>query len=136
VIVRKIFSLAHLYAWAICLPWAHVGFVEGNGIYAPGFYRQLRPIGVTWALHMTREQRVLSRNCNIVHVDVNVGSSAFVSRNGLLINAIHHHLECRRQVSESKEHYGGFEQPLSHFEHCFVFIPLFDPYVVVTPPNI
>ncbi|KDQ65201.1 hypothetical protein JAAARDRAFT_116306, partial [Jaapia argillacea MUCL 33604] len=46
---------------------------------------------------------------------------------------VHHCLEGCWRVGESEEHYAGFVQSAVGFKGCLPFIPLFDPYIVISP---
>src|SRR5260221_10666694 len=54
----------------------------------------------------------------------------------LMENIIHHHLECCRRVTQSKEHDGWFEQPSVSSEHGLPLVSFLDPHVVESPQRL
>ena len=54
----------------------------------------------------------------------------------LLVNLVHHRLECGRRVAEAEKHDCGFEEAMACFEGHLVFVTLFDAYIVISPSYI
>ncbi len=51
-------------------------------------------------------------------------------------DVIHHPLEGGGRVHESKEHHGGFGESLICMESCFLFVPLPNLDIVISPSDI
>src|ERR1700677_2121549 len=51
----------------------------------------------------------------------------------VLVNLVHHRLECGGRVAKAKKHDGGLEKPITCFEGRLVFVTLFDTDVIITP---
>src|SRR6266702_1752778 len=75
-------------------------------------------------------------NSDIVHIDTDCCSKGFMFENDILVDVVHHGLEHRWQVGESKIHDCGFEKSISGFKHCFLLIPFLDSYVVIAPLDV
>jgi len=54
----------------------------------------------------------------------------------LLEDVIHHHLEHRQAVSETKEHDKGFKQASVHPKGCLPLVSILDSHIVVSPSDI
>ena len=67
----------------------------------------------------------------IVHIDLEPLFSDHVSK-----DMIHERLKGRRGITETKEHYGGFEETERGDECCFPLVFLLDANVVIAPSNI
>ncbi len=80
----------------------------------------------------------VSSSCdsNVVHVNTNSGTKRFMFEDDVAIDVVHHGLECRWGVGESKVHDCRFEKSVSGFKCCLLFISFADAYVVVTPSYI
>ena len=72
----------------------------------------------------------------IVHIDSNDCSPYRVLCDDIFVDLIHHGLEGCRGVTESEEHDCGLKESIACFERCFVFIALFDAYIVIPPAHI
>src|SRR5882672_4029909 len=68
---------------------------------------------------------------DVVHVD---DYNSFV--NELSEDVIHHCLECRRAVSETKEHDKGFKQALVHLKGCLPLVSILDSHIFVSPADV
>ena len=49
---------------------------------------------------------------------------------------VHESLEGSRGVGEPKEHHCGFEESFVGDKGCLPLVPVFDPYIVVSPANV
>ena len=67
----------------------------------------------------------------IIHVDNEPSFSNHITE-----GVVHEALEGCGGVGESEEHHGGFEEPLMGDEGGFPLVSVFDPYIVISPPNI
>ena len=67
----------------------------------------------------------------IVHVDNEPSFGNYIAE-----GVVHESLKGCGGVGESEEHHGGFEEPLMGDEGGFPLVSVFDPYIVVSPPNI
>ena len=56
--------------------------------------------------------------------------------NKILEDVIHHHLEGRWGIGQSKKHHQGFKESLICTKGCLPFIAIFHMHVIVSPPNI
>src|SRR5260221_3909013 len=54
----------------------------------------------------------------------------------ILEDIIHHHLECHRGVTQSKEHDSWLKQPSVSSECSLPLIPFLDPHVVESPSEV
>jgi len=77
-----------------------------------------------------------SGDSDIVHIDADCGAKRFMFEDDVAIDVVHHGLECRWGVGESKVHDCRFEKSVSGFKCCLLFISFADAYVVVTPSYI
>ncbi len=77
-----------------------------------------------------------SGDSDVVHVDSNRSTKRFMFEDNVAIYVVHHGLECRWGVGESKIHDCRFEEPISGFKCHFWFIPFTDAHVIVAPSNI
>src|SRR5882672_8826494 len=68
---------------------------------------------------------------DVVHVD---DYDSFVDE--LLENVVHHHLECHRAVSETKEHDKRFKQASVCLKGCLPLVSILDPHIVVSPLDV
>jgi hypothetical protein len=57
-------------------------------------------------------------------------------QDGLSKNCIHHLLEHRGRVRESKEHNGQFKEPFIGDESCLPFVAFSDPHIVKPPSDV
>ena len=73
----------------------------------------------------------LAEDEDVVHVDTH---DSLI--NEFLEDVIHHHLEHCWAVSETKEHDQGFKQALVCPEACLLFVPFFDPHIVISPTDV
>ena len=67
----------------------------------------------------------------IVHIDLEPSLGNHVSK-----DMIHERLKGRRGITETKEHYGGFEETKRGDECCFPLVFLLDTNVVIAPSDI
>jgi len=81
--------------------------------------------GVVFLLHLATKDE------DVVHVD---DHNSFI--NELSEDVIHHHLEHRQAVSETKEHDKGFKQALVHPKGHLPLISILDSHIVVSPLDI
>src|SRR3981189_1051455 len=54
----------------------------------------------------------------------------------VLEDLVHHRLEGRRAVGQSKVHHQWFEQTAIRSKHCFPFIAFFYPHIVISPADV
>ena len=73
---------------------------------------------------------------NVVHVDSDSRAEGFMLENDVAIDVVHHGLEGRWRIGESKIHNRRFEKSISGFKCCFLFIPFADTYIVVPPSDV
>jgi len=74
---------------------------------------------------------VFRGNDHVIHVDMKPALSIF-----FLENVIHHCLESREGVGQSKEHYCWFKKPFTSLEGGLVLIAFFNTNIVVSPMNV
>src|SRR5882724_4548632 len=72
-----------------------------------------------------------TKNEDVVHVD---DYNSFVDE--LSEDVIHHRLEHRQAVSETKEHDKRFEQALVHLKGCLPLVSILDSHVIVSPSDV
>ncbi len=73
---------------------------------------------------------------NVIHIDADCGTEGFMFQDDIPIDVVHHGLERRWRISESKVHDGWFEKSVSGFKCRFLLVPLTDAYVVISPSNV
>ena len=67
----------------------------------------------------------------IIHIDDEPSFGNHVAE-----GVIHELLKGSRGVGEPEEHHGRFEESFVGDKGCFPLMTVFDPYVVVPPPNV
>ena len=67
----------------------------------------------------------------IIHIDDEPSFSNHIAK-----GVVHETLEGSGGIGESKEHHGWFKESLVGNEGGFPLVSVFDPYIVVSPPNI
>ena len=67
----------------------------------------------------------------IIHIDDEPSFGNHVAE-----GVVHESLKGSGGVGESEEHYCGFEKPLMGDEGGFPLVTVFDPYIVVSPPDV
>ncbi len=77
-----------------------------------------------------------SGDADVVHVNVDCGAEGFVFEDDVSVDEVHHGLEGRWRISEPKIHNCWFEESVSGFKRCFLFIPFTDSYIIVAPPDV
>ena len=74
---------------------------------------------------------ILGMYPQVVHIDFELSLGNHVSK-----DMIHERLKCRRSITETKEHYGGFKEAEKSDECRFPLVFLPNANVVITPSNI
>ncbi len=78
----------------------------------------------------------LGGDSNVVHVNLDSCTERFMLENGVAIDEVHHSLEGRWRIGESKVHDRRFEKSISGFECSLLLISLTNAYIVVSPSNV
>ncbi len=77
-----------------------------------------------------------SGDTDVIHIDADCGAEGFVFEDDISIDEVHHGLEGRWRISESKVHDCWFKKSVSGFKHRLLFIPFTDSYVIVSPADV
>src|SRR6266702_3349455 len=73
---------------------------------------------------------------DIVHIDSYCGSEWFVLEDNITIDEVHHRLEGRWGVGETEVHHRRFEESVSGFKCCLVFVSITNSYVIIPPSDV
>src|SRR6266581_8363032 len=70
---------------------------------------------------------------DVVHIDPYRSSKQLMFEDSVAINEIHHCLEGCRGIGKTEVHYRWFEEPISSFKGCFVFVAFTNTNIVISP---
>src|SRR6266702_3357143 len=73
---------------------------------------------------------------DVIHINSYGGSERLVFEDDIAVYEVHHCLEGGWGIGESEIHHRRFEEPVSGFKGCFVFVAFANAYVVVSPPYV
>ncbi len=73
---------------------------------------------------------------DIIHVDADCCPQRLMFENDVLIDVVHHGLERRWQIGESKIHDCRFKKSVSGFKRRFLLVSFMDTYVIVPPSHV
>ena len=73
---------------------------------------------------------------DVVHVDTNSSAEEFMFGDDWCKNVVHHGLEGRGGVRETKKHDERFVKAIACFKHRLVFVARLDADIVVSPSNV
>src|SRR6266702_3594557 len=97
----------------------------------------------TWNMHFSGLKYKFFHNtenvmhcCYVIHINMDCCSSWLVFEDDIVIDIVHHSLECCWGVSEAKVHDCGFKEPIACFEGHFVFISFMNTDIIVPPLDI
>ena len=76
------------------------------------------------------------RDANVIHVYSYGSPLKFMLEDGVSEDIVHHGLEHRWGIGESKVHDCGFKETVPCLERCLSFVSFLNSYVVVSPLNI
>ncbi len=80
----------------------------------------------------------ISASCDtdIVHVYANSGTKWFVFEDNVTVYEVHHGLKGCWRIGKSEIHDCRFEEAVSGFERCLLFVSLTNAYVIIPPSDV
>src|SRR6266404_8738840 len=75
-------------------------------------------------------------NEDVVHINDDTGPLCEKAELDLLEYLVHHGLKGTRGVGQTEEHNPWFKKAIFGFKRRFLFVPCFDPDVIVTPSHV